>query len=82
MLGSMSKKKDQEEERSPLNNMESDNALAINRGVELLLRKNKRREEEPKTFQLKFGKLVSLFRRELHFYLELHLDVRKKPRRK
>jgi hypothetical protein len=82
MLGNMSKKKDQEEKRSPLNNMESDNTLAINRGVELLLRKNKRREEEPKTFQMKFGKLVSLFRREFHFYLELHLDVRKKPWRK
>jgi hypothetical protein len=82
MLGNMSKANDLEDEKSPLNSTESSSALTINRGVELLLRKNKKREEDPKTFQMKFGKLVSLFRRELHFYLELHLDVRKKPRRK
>ena len=36
----------------------------INRGVELLLRNRRRKPEPPKTFQIKFGKMVSLFRRE------------------
>ena len=63
----------QEDGRNNLNNDE----LQINRGVELLLR-NRRKKPEPKTFQMKFGKMVSLFRREFDFYLELHLDIKKK----
>jgi len=49
----------------------------INRGVELLLR-NRRRSLRPKTFQVKFGKMISLFRREFHFFIEFHFDIRKK----
>ena len=65
---------DQEEERSKLNKSEPQ----INRGVELLLRNRRRRESKPKTFQVKFGKMISLFRREFHFFIEFHFDVRKK----
>ena len=50
----------------------------INRGVELLLRNRRRRSEKPKTFQVKFGKMISLFRREFHFFIEFHFDIRKK----
>ena len=50
----------------------------INRGVELLLRNRRRKPEPPKTFQLKFGKMVSLFRREIVFHLNFYLDIRKK----
>jgi len=50
----------------------------INRGVELLLRNRRRRSVEPKTFQVKFGKMISLFRREFHFFIEFHFDIRKK----
>ena len=50
----------------------------INRGIELLLRNRRRRSEKPKTFQVKFGKMISLFRREFHFYIEFHIDTRKK----
>ncbi len=50
----------------------------INRGVELLLRNRRRRSEKPKTFQLKFGKMITLFRREFHFFIEFNFDVRKK----
>lgn len=50
----------------------------INRGVELLLRNRRRRSEKPKTFQVKFGKMISLFRREFHFFIEFHFDVRQK----
>jgi hypothetical protein len=64
---------DQEEERSKLNKSEPQ----INRGVELLLR-NRRRSSAPKTFQVKFGKMISLFRREFHFFIEFNFDVRKK----
>ena len=65
---------DQENEKNKLNN----NELRVNRGVELLLRKRRKRETEPKTFELKFGKMVSLFQREFHFSLELHFDIKKK----
>ena len=64
---------DQEEEKSPLNNPE----LQINRGVELLLR-NRRRTEKPKTFQVKFGKLIALWNREIICHFNFYLDIRKK----
>jgi len=54
----------------------------MNRGLELLLRKGRKREEVPKTFQVKFGKLFSLFNREIDFYLELHLDFKKRISRR
>jgi hypothetical protein len=72
----MAKKKEQEKEENHLNKDESDDSLKINRGVELLLR-NKRREP-PKTFQTKFKKMVSLFRKEFHFFLDIQFDIRKK----
>jgi hypothetical protein len=65
---------DQEDERRKLNKSEPQ----INRGIELLLRNRRRRESKPKTFQVKFGKMISLFRREFHFFIEFHFDVRKK----
>ena len=66
-----------EEEKSPLNKIKSDeDSLKINRGVELLLR-NKRRVQKPKTFQVKFGNMVSFFNREIEFYLDFHLDIKK-----
>ncbi len=65
---------DREEGRKTLNNPETH----INRGVELLLRNRRRKPEPPKTFQIKFGKMVSLFRREIVFHLNFYLDIRKK----
>jgi len=50
----------------------------INRGVELLLRSRRKRPEEPKTFQVKFGKMVSFLRREIVLHLNFYLDIRKK----
>ena len=64
----------EEEEKKKLNNHNS----RINRGVELLLRNRRRKPEPPKTFQIKFGKMVSLFRREIVFHLNFYLDIRKK----
>ena len=68
--------KDLEEEENPLNNIKSESPN-MNRGFELLLR-NKKRRESPKTFQVKFGKMVSLLKREFHFFLEINFDIRKK----
>ena len=65
---------DQEEEKSPLNNPE----LQINRGVELLLRNRRRPQPKPKTFQIKFGNLISLFNREVVFHFDFYLDIKKK----
>ena len=65
---------DREDERSKLNNDETH----INRGVELLLRNRRRKPEPPKTFQIKFGKMVSLFRREIVLHINFYLDIRKK----
>jgi len=64
----------EEEEKKKLNNHNSH----VNRGVELLLRNRRRKPEPPKTFQVKFGKMVSLFRREIVFHLNFYLDIRKK----
>tara|TARA_Y100000015_G_scaffold33819_1_gene33964 strand:- start:221 stop:448 length:228 start_codon:yes stop_codon:yes gene_type:complete len=50
----------------------------INRGVELLLRNRRKKPEPPKTFQIRFGKMVSLFRREIVLHLTFYLDIRKK----
>ena len=57
---------DQEDEKKDLN---KNKPLEINRGVELLLR-NRRKEPQPKTFQVEF----SFFGREITFYL----DIKKK----
>lgn len=52
--------------------------LEINKGVELMLRnKNKKRREDPKTFQIRFGKMVSFLRREIHIFFEFSFDIRK-----
>ena len=62
------------DEKIILNNQETH----INRGVELLLRNRRRKPEPPKTFQVKFGKMVSFFKREIVLHLNFYLDIRKK----
>ena len=74
MRGGTVMTEDQEDAKSSLNKSDSH----INRGVELLLRNRRRKPEPPKTFQVKFGKMVSLFRREIVFHLNFYLDIRKK----
>ena len=65
----------QEDEKKDLNN---DEPLEINRGVELLLRNRRRKPEAPKTFQVKFGNLFSFFSTEIVFHFNFYLDIRKK----
>ena len=70
-------KNNQEKEESFLNKSEGD-SIPVNRGVELLLRNRRRKPEPPKTFQIKFGNLVSFFKREIVFHFNFYLDIRKK----
>ena len=65
---------DQEEEKKIINNDKPE----MNRGVELLLRNRRRKPERPKTFQVKFGKLISFWNREIVFHINFYLDIRKK----
>mgnify|MGYP003312135488 FL=1 len=65
---------DQEGEKRILNKDKPE----MNRGVELLLRNRRRKPERPKTFQVKFGKLISLWNREIVFHINFYLDIRKK----
>ncbi len=63
----------EEEKGSILNNSN----VEINKGVELLLRNRRRVKPKPKTFQVKFGKLISLWNREIVFHFDFYLDIRK-----
>ena len=74
MRGGIVVTEDQEDAKSSLNKQDTH----INRGFELLIRNRRRKPEPPKTFQVKFGKMVSLFRREVIFHLNFYLDIRKK----
>jgi|TARA_R110002050_G_scaffold32110_2_gene82825 hypothetical protein len=62
-----------DDEENNLNNDEPH----INRGVELLLRNRRRKPEAPKTFQIKFGNMVSFLKRDIVLHLNLYLDIRK-----
>ena len=64
----------QEDAKKDLN---KDKPLEINRGVELLLRNRRKKPDKPKTFQVKFGKLISLWNREIVFHINVYLDIRK-----
>ena len=66
--------KDQEEEKRPPNKDKPE----INRGVELLLRKRRKPQPKPKTFQVKFGNLIALWNREIVFHFDFYLDIKKK----
>ena len=65
---------DLEDEKKNLNKDKPE----INRGFELLLRNRRKKPERPKTFQVKFGKLISLWNREIVFHVNFYLDIRKK----
>ena len=73
MHGGINVTENLEEEKKFLNNDKPD----INRGVELLLRR-RNKPEKPKTFQVKFGNLISLWNREIVFHLNFYFDIRKK----
>ena len=67
-------KKDQGEGENPLNKTTSEDPQ-IDRGAELLLRR--RRKPEPKTFQINFGKMFSLFKRDFCLSFDIIFDIKK-----
>jgi hypothetical protein len=79
MRGNTIMTKEKEDGRKKLNNLDPH----INRGFELMLRQHNRREKlsKPKTFFVRFGKMLSLFKREMNFQIELFLDIKKKDSR-
>ena len=74
MRGGIVMTEDREDEKKDLNNDEPQ----INKGVELLLRNRRKKLDQPKTFQIKFGNMVSIFKREIVFHFNFYLDIRKK----
>ena len=74
MHGGIKVTEGQAEEKKSLNN----DKPHINRGVELLLRNRRKKPDPPKTFQVKFGKLIALWNREIIFHFNFYLDIRKK----
>jgi len=52
------------------------NDIHPNRGVEFILNGGKRKDQ-PKTFQVMFGKMVRFFNREIHLHFEFSLDFKK-----
>ena len=73
MRGGIVVTEDQEDAKKDLNKDKPE----INKGVELLLRNRRRKPERPKTFQVKFGKLIALWNREIVFHVNVYLDIRK-----
>jgi len=76
MRGSITMTRGRGDAKKKLNNSNPQ----INRGFELMLRQHNRREKpsEPRLFKVRFGKMISLFRREIHFNFEISLDIKKK----
>ena len=74
----MSTKKDPEGEKNLINKIISNEAPKMDRGVELLLRRRRRRKKsKPKTFQIKFSKIVSFLHREIHVSFDFSFDIKK-----
>ena len=74
MHGGIVVTENQEDEKKSLNKDKPE----MNRGVELLLRNRRGTKPKPKTFQIKFGKLIALWNREIVFHFDFYLDIRKK----
>ena len=74
MLKNITMKNDQEVEKNYLNSEEEPH---INRGFELMLRQTKKVEYDPKKFQIPFGKIISLLKREIYLYFEFSFDIKK-----
>ena len=68
----------QDGEEKSLNKTESE-PLEINKGFELMLRHRNRRgnQRRPKTFHIMFGKVVSLWKREIRLHFEFSIDIKK-----
>ena len=68
--------KDREGEKRKLNNLD----LRVNRGFELMINESNMGDNssKPKTFQIRFGKMLSLFSREMHINFDFYFNIIKK----
>ena len=73
----MTKKKDQEEGGELSLNKQISDEPQIDRGVELLLRRRRKPNPEPKTFQINLDKMISCFKREFHLSCDIIFDIKK-----
>ena len=69
---------EQDGEEKTLNKTKSE-SIEINKGFELMLRHRNRRgnQRKPKTFHIMFGKVLSLFKREIRLHFEFSIDIKK-----
>ena len=69
---------DQDGEKKSLNKTKKE-PVEINKGFELMLRHRNRRgnQRKPKTFQIMFGKVVSLWKREIRLQFEFSIEIKK-----
>jgi len=69
---------DQDGEEKSLNKITKE-PLEINKGFELMLRHRNRRGNQlkPRTFRIMFGKVISLFKREIRLHFEFSIDIKK-----
>ena len=72
----MSKKRNQEDERSL--NKETLTDPGVDKGFELMIRNKNRREERPTTLSMKFGSMFTLLGREWGFALDLGFILNRK----
>ena len=54
-------------------------SIEINKGFELMLRHRNRRgnQRKPKTYHIMFGKVLSIFKREIRLHFEFSIDIKK-----
>ena len=69
---------EQDGEKKSLNKTKKE-PVEINMGFELMLRHRNRRgnQRKPKTFHIMFGKVLSLFKREIRLHFEFSIDIKK-----
>ena len=69
---------EQDGEKKSLNKTKKE-PVEINKGFELMLRHRNRRgyQRKPKTFHIMFGKVLSLFKREIRLHFEFSIDIKK-----
>ena len=69
---------EQDGEKKSLNKTKKE-PVEINKGFELMLRHRNSRgnQRKPKTFHIMFGKVLSLFKREIRLHFEFSIDIKK-----
>ena len=69
---------EQDGEKKSLNKTKKE-PVEINKGFALMLRHRNRRgnQRKPKTFHIMFGKVLSLFKREIRLHFEFSIDIKK-----